>query len=244
MAVIDVNNSKVIEFTDKLESLHRSAFPSAVRNTLNDAAFAMKRKEILKSAKSNFQRVKSPTFFRKFTQVNKASGFDLKSMSSVVGFTNSTDPKIRRVVKGMEKQEFGGVINDGSRYLRASRGGRVNGKVKQSNYFGNQKFLKGSSRSRGNRLVANAYASAATGRAFSLNTNKGSFIVRSKSLSSSRRNGKATFKLDFLMMSRDRTPSEIKGTRFMKEAAVVTSGKIDKFYANNAEFQIKKHLKV
>lgn len=243
MGIINVNNDKVIEFTDKLEQLHRSAFPSAVRNTINDAAFDMKRREILRSAKSNFNRVKSPTFFRKFTQVNKASGFNVKTMESVVGFSNSNDPKIRRVISGMKKQEFGGRINDGSRYLKASRGGRINSKVKQQNYFSKQKLLKGSTKTRGKDLVAKAYQSASTGKSFSLNTRKGNFIVRTKKFSSNRRSRRTSFKLDFLMMDRSKSPSLIKGTRFIKEAGVSSSMKINSFYVKNAEFQIKKNFK-
>ncbi len=41
---LDVNTDSAIQLTAKLERLHRSSFPSAVRNTLNDAAFDMKKK--------------------------------------------------------------------------------------------------------------------------------------------------------------------------------------------------------
>lgn len=246
MKVIDLNNDEVIDFSAKLEKLHRSAFPSAVRNTLNQVGFDMKRTNIVKSAKQNFNRVKSPTFFRKFTVVDKAVGFDINRMSTTVGFVNSTDPKIRRVVSGLIRQEFGGRINDGSRYLKAARGGRTNGKVKQSNYFGNQKFLKGGLKRRSTRksnFVAMAYASASTGKSFSINTNKGSFVVRTKSLLSNRRSRKTSFKLDSLMMSRDKKPTSLTATRFMSEAAEMSSKKMNSIYSKQAEFQFKKHLK-
>ena len=50
--ILNVNTDAVVALTNKLEKLHRSAFPVAVRSTLNSAAFDMKKDTILKSAKT------------------------------------------------------------------------------------------------------------------------------------------------------------------------------------------------
>ena len=75
----NVNTDATIALTARLERLNKSAFPSSVRSTLNDAAFEMKKKNILVSAKKNME-VRNPSFFRKFTGVKRESGFDVKSM--------------------------------------------------------------------------------------------------------------------------------------------------------------------
>ena len=66
MAIFDVNNKEVIKFTAKLERLHRSSFPSAVRNTLNEAAFNMKKTGLIDSAKKSFQQLGAQLFSRNF----------------------------------------------------------------------------------------------------------------------------------------------------------------------------------
>ncbi|MBL4809315.1 MAG: hypothetical protein JKY43_04565, partial [Phycisphaerales bacterium] len=47
MAVeFNVNTDAVVSLTNKLEKLHKSAFPVAVRGTLNSAAFDVKQKSM------------------------------------------------------------------------------------------------------------------------------------------------------------------------------------------------------
>ena len=55
MAFINVNSDAVVKYSDKLERTTRSAFPVAVRQTLNDAAFADK-KRLPAIAKKNVHR--------------------------------------------------------------------------------------------------------------------------------------------------------------------------------------------
>ena len=43
MATLNVNSTAVIHLTARLERLNNRAFPSAVRATLSDAAFEMKK---------------------------------------------------------------------------------------------------------------------------------------------------------------------------------------------------------
>ena len=80
---LDVNTDAAIQLTAKLEKLHRSAFPSAVRNTLNETAFNAK-KLIPKNTDNNFT-IRQKNLFSRFSKVEKATGFDVKSMSSKVG---------------------------------------------------------------------------------------------------------------------------------------------------------------
>lgn len=243
---LDVNTNAAISLTAKLERLGKSGFPSAVRNTLNDSGFDMKRNTLLKSAKENFPGLKSPTFFKKYTGVNKAQGFNVRTMKAVVGFLNASDPTVRRAIEGMEKQEFGGIIDDGLRYLKFSRGNRIKGKVQAKNYYDKSKVISGKSKRKGtikSKFVARMYRAYKENKPFFMNTSKGNFLVTVKSLSSSRESGKLDIKLNFLMMDRRIKKSKIRRTNFNREAAELTVPKMDAFYKKNAEYQFKKYLK-
>lgn len=238
---LSVNTTASNHLTDRLKMLHRSGFPSAVRNTLNDAAFDMKKTTILKSAKENF-KVKQPTFFKKHTGAEKAKGFNLQSMKAVVGFLDASDKKVRAAISGMEKQEYGGTIDDGLRYLKYSRGGGISRKVQKKNYYDSSKVVTGRSRRGGTRkskFVARMFRALKEDKSFFMNTMKGNFLVSVKSASSTI-DGKLDFKLNFLMMDRRIKKSKIKKTQFNKEASIMTINKMDEFYKKNAEYQFRK----
>ncbi|AGH07778.1 hypothetical protein CEPG_00030 [Cellulophaga phage phiSM] len=59
MATFNINNKEVISLTAKLERLNKSALPSAVRNTLNRAAFETKKNIPLVAASVFTTRQKS-----------------------------------------------------------------------------------------------------------------------------------------------------------------------------------------
>lgn len=246
MLVLDVNTNETIEFTAKLEKLNRSAYPSAVRNTLNNAAFDMKKSGMLESAKKNFSTVRSPIFFKRFTAVNKADGFDVNSMRSVIGFVNSSDPSVKRTVDGLEKQEKGGTIDDGSRYLKASRGGNYGKRVQRRNYYDKNKVISGRSsqaRGRGTRkskFVSRMFRSKSENKPFFINSMRGNFLVKTTSIRSA--NGRIRANLKFLMMSRDKTPVKVRRTSFVSDAANEQAKKMPMYFKRNAEYQFKKYL--
>lgn len=244
--VLDVNTKASIQLTAKLEKLHRSAFPSAVRNTLNDAAFDMKKKTVLESAKKNFKSVKQPQLLKKSLLVVKANGFDVKSMSSKVGLIRlKTD--LEAYVSGLEKQEQGGVIDTGARYLKGARGGnKPNGRVRTENYYDKNNVISGRSRRKGTRkskFVARMYMSLKLGKPFFGNSMKGNMLFKTVTASTNRNSRQTKYKIVPLMMARNKVVSKIKRTNFMSEAAEKTGKKMETFYNKNAEFQFRKHLK-
>ena len=135
MPTFNVNNDAAISLKANLERLNKSAFPSAVRNTLNSATFDMKRKTVLQSARKNFNAVKEPKLLRNSLLVDKATGFDVNKMESTIGLVK-LNGNLEAYVSGLEKQEKGGVIDTGSRYLKGARGGnKANGRVRRENYY-------------------------------------------------------------------------------------------------------------
>ena len=244
---LDVNTDAAIQLTAKLEKLHKSAFPSAVRNTLNQCAFDMKSKEIPKSFKSNF-KTKTGTlpYVKKLIQVDKATGFNVNSMKSVVGFLNPSNTGDKRFVEGLYKQEKGGIIDDGLRYLKYARGGRVNGRVQTENYYDKSKVISGRSKRKGTRkskFVARAYASLKSGKPLFMNSMKGNFLVKVSTVSSEVSSKKLSFKFNFVAQSRKISKTVLKRTDFVKEASENQVKNIEAIYAKNAEYQFKKYLR-
>lgn len=247
----NVNTDAVIALTAKLERLNKSAFPSAVRSTLNDGAFEMKKKNILDSAKKNME-VRNPSFFRKFTGVKRASGFKVNSMYSEVGFKN-TDPnpiKGKKAIEGMEHNEVGGSDNTGAMYMAKSRTSNNRDRlVRKKARFEKSRIAKGtSSKMRSKKLanIQNMVASLQEKAPTFIETSKGKFLVQVTNISSrtvGKRKGKLDIKLEFLMRGRKKNVAHAKATHFNKEAAVVTSKQMDKFYVKNATFQFNKVLK-
>lgn len=239
----NVNTDATIALTARLERLNKSAFPSAVRSTLNDGAFEMKKKNILDSAKKNME-VRNPSFFRKFTGVKRAGGFDVKSMYAEVGFKN-TDPnpiKGKKAIEGMESNEVGGSDNTGAMYLpKARTSNNRNRLVRKKARFDKSKIAKGtSSKIKTKKLdfVGNAYVSFKEKAPTFIETSKGKFLVQVTKFSSDHK--KLNIKMDFLMRSRKQHAAKAKATHFVKEGALKTAKQIEGLYKKNAEYQFSK----
>jgi hypothetical protein len=108
---IDVNTDKLREYTKKLKSLGKSAFPVAVRQTLNDAAFNVKLQTMPKSADKAFVN-RQKNFFKANSKAIGAEGMNVQTMHSDVGFyENKLNIKSTNyAVKDLEQQEYGGSI--------------------------------------------------------------------------------------------------------------------------------------
>jgi len=83
--VFNINTDDIVQLTLKLEKLHRSAMPVAVRQSLNRAAFNMKKTEIGKSFDRNFI-VRRSAFIRAHSGYNPSSNtFDINKIVSEAG---------------------------------------------------------------------------------------------------------------------------------------------------------------
>lgn len=108
--ILDVNTDAVDWFSNTLKQLHKSAFPNAVRDTLSAAAKDVKTKTMPETSDDFIHR--TPTFFKANSKFIPATGFDIKTMKSEVGFFEN---KLRNqgtnfAVKDLEQQEAGGYI--------------------------------------------------------------------------------------------------------------------------------------
>lgn len=237
----NVNTSEVLHLTAKLERINRSAFPSAVRATLSDAAFEMKQKNILESAKKNMN-VKQPNFFKANTGVERARfNRNVEAMSATSGFVNKRGIKANKAVEyGMEANEIGAVDNTGMMYKKATRTGR--GLVRRNRYYDKGKITKSYLRSNiktkkttKGSYVQRAFSSLIDKAPVMVDTKVGRAMIMVKSIKNVK--GKLRIKSDLLMMDRTTKKAKAKATHFNKEAAQKTQKQMEVFYKKNAEYQ-------
>ena len=244
----NVNTDASIILTAKLERLNKIAFPAAVRSSLSDCAFYMKKEGIYLSAKKNLT-IRTKTVYKKFTGVEKARfNKNIEQMKATVGFIPKDGVKGSKVPQGMESSEFGGTDKEGLMYLSASRAYKNSKKlVKKSNRYDQTTRAQGHKKrirtNGGKSSVMAMMASWQEGKPVFIKAKSGvKYLVKVNSVFDMS-TGKRDFKVDFLMRSRDKKPSKSKATHFVKEAALSTQKLMEDFYAKNAQFQFDKVLK-
>ena len=240
-----VNTDATIILTAKLERLNKIAFPAAVRSTLSDGAFYMKKEGIYLSAKKNLT-VRTKTVYKKFTGVEKAKfNRNIEQMKATVGFIPKDGEKGGKVPQGMEASEFGGTDDKGLMYLPSTRAYKNREKlVRKDNRYSKGKIIRG--RVRTKKSVSNSmnmFSSYEEQRPTFIHSKKGRFLVQVTDIGYNVFTKKRDFKLEFLMRDRKYKNSKSKPTHFVKEAALITQKKMDEFYAKNAQFQFEKVLK-
>ena len=103
---LNVNNNDVIALTNKLEKLHKSAFPVAIRSTLNDVAIISKSEIVEKEFDQQFV-VRKKNFIKSHTWVNKSPNtFNVNQMVSEMGVLKGKSQAGDELIT----QEFGGTV--------------------------------------------------------------------------------------------------------------------------------------
>jgi hypothetical protein len=242
MARINIDNSKVVAFTNKLEKMRKSDLPVVINQTLNDAAFDVKTRSMPKSVKSTFTE-RNKSFFRSVSRVKKSSGFNINNQKSQVGFIGSGSKK--EAVKGLEDQERGGTIQDrGFIANDEARTGKSNSRqVSAKNRLGKVKFID-ARKSKGNtkkqKWMAAAFKSKETGVAVLGNhIGKGGARTVSRIRSIKRTKGGIKIKRTILYSYKEGRKIKVKATHFMRRASNESGLKIDNFFIKNAKKRIK-----
>ncbi len=239
MLQLNVDTDKVIKFTNQLEKLNKTAFPNAVRNTLNSAAFDVKKVTLQKSADRNFEK-RQPNFFKANSRVEVAKGMNIESMEAIVGMRDLTGNNY--AVKDLEQQERGGTI-DGKSFIPMdpSRTGKSSKKLvqKRNRISGIKNIVsasKGKAKSAGGRLIESAAKAGIGGHVLS---EKG-ILFRVDSL---KRNRKGMIKMTPLYSYKSGRSVKVQPTHFMQEAANESGAKLERFYMVNANREFKKVFK-
>lgn len=244
MKILDVNTKDTIRFTNRLEKMHRSDFPLAVRGTLNDLAFHHKSKELIIAAEEEFI-IRQKNFFKAHSGVDKADGWDVNKMASQSGIT----PRGSKAAKQLEKQETGGTIqNRPLIYVDPARGGNKANKVKRRNWVNKQGYVRGGAtkaRSRRSAMVAKAVMGRQTGKLIKLETRSSEHFFRVRSVRFVGRGSSRRAAMRMTAIASYEKGRSIRLRRkhpFMQKSGERTLQMADDFYIKNAKKRFEKAL--
>lgn len=246
---IDINTDNLVVFTNKLEKLHKSALPVAIRGTLNDAAFKFKKETMPQMAKAIFEE-RQPNFFKANSRVEPASGFNINTMVATAGFISSGlhNASTNYAVKDLEQQEIGGTIHGRSfKPLRAARIGgrgnvRANARISQILKAGNVIDVRDSKGANWAQRAIRASIHAGAG-GYVLATGGlygGGILYKVKRIA--RIGSNTFFTKEKLYSFKKSGVAKVHATGFMKKAALEVQKEMELFYILQATKQIKKAL--
>jgi len=133
--ILDFDTSEYRKLSKALTDLHRSAFPVAIRETLNNLAFDTKKNQILKTA-NNIFTVRDKNFLKKFSTVKKANGFNVNSFHADAGMVGKETENFHELEQG------GTVDGEAVPQLGARTSGSESKKVRTTFRFGKRKILR------------------------------------------------------------------------------------------------------
>lgn len=238
MVVLNVNTDELVGLTNKLEKLHKSAFPVAVRSALNSAAFDVKQRTMPATSMQTFEN-RQKNFFKATSRVDMAKGFDAMTMRSTVGFVSSGK---NQAVDDLEQQERGGQI--GGRSFVPIDSARTSGSharnVQKKNRISVMPNVVNAQRAKGvnakQRFVKSVMFAGKGGNV--LSEWKGKMILwRVNSLN---RDSNGRFKLSALYSYAKGRSVKVKATSFMKRASMKSATRMDDFFIVEANKQIKR----
>lgn len=227
---IDINSDELVKFTNKLEKLHKSGLPVAIRQTLNKTAFDTKKNTIPKIAKKKFAERKKG-FVKKFTKVIPAKGFDVDKMKAKVGVYTHNE----QAGDDLAIQEVGGKIG-GRSFIPMDTARTSNSNLKQVrkvNRIGslniNAKRVKKNQKS---RFIREA-VKAGVGNSIIY----GRTLFRVKSINNKR---KRKLKLDPIYSYKKARVVEIQKTHFIRKSAMIQGKNMNKNFHKEAIRQIER----
>jgi hypothetical protein len=232
------------DVTKKLEQIHRSALPIAIRTTLNKVAFDMKKNTLMQTSGSIFEK-RNPNFFKANSRVDMAKGFNVNNMASQVAMVNTgLKGSNNYAVQDLEQQEHGGSIKKKSFIpLAPARASSSNSRaVRPMNRLSSIQKLVDARKARGvnerQKFIKSAIFAGKGG--FVLSEFKGKKIVwRVNSLD--RMGESKSFKLTPLYTFEEGRTVKVKQTGFMKKAANLSAEHIQDYFFQEAEKQIMKY---
>jgi len=223
LAQFNINSDKLVWFTNELEKMHRSKLPNAVRNTLNNAAFDLKKKQVLLSAKSEFTE-RRKNFFKASSRVERAKGFNIRSMSSLVGFIPFSE-----AVENLQQQEYGGKVKKRSFVpMDPSRTSKSRAKlVARKNQLGRIRNIdKIQDKKKFRRVIASV--------------GKGGHVLYKDTLFTVKTINRKKVKLTPLYSYKQGREVSVKPTGFMRKASLMSANKMETFFLINARKQMMK----
>ncbi len=244
---LNIDSSAVVVFTNKLEKMHKSSLPVAIRGALNNAAFDVKQNTMPKEAKVFTERNK--TFFKSTSKVQPATGFNIRSMKSTVGFIPSGGAKEKGgATEDLKQQEDSGQI--AHRAFIPLKGARVGGdwnrgvSAKMRMAVIKSKIAdakKSNGKTNAGRFFSTAWHVGNGGFVLSNWRNKqgNRMLMRIDSL---KRNdsGNSEVKYENVYSVKGGRNVKVKGTHFMRKASTESADKLELYFVEQAKKQFVK----
>lgn len=242
--MIQIDAKDIIDLSKKLSNASRSTFPVAVRSTLNDMAFDVKKNQLIQTLKNKSGMIiRNESFFKKYSGFQKATGFEISSMYSQVGMIPSGNAT--RAVNRLETQDEGGnlINHDFVPDKNARQGNSRSGKVQKNKYLDKIKLIAKVNWGDKQQLIREvAYSNIRNGQS-SVNGNSilyGNIVY--KILSFKRIRSNDTIKLHFkkLYTYEKNRKINVKPHRFMEKSAIPEGKNMQQFFNSNIEKQLKR----
>lgn len=241
--ILNIDSNAAVRLTNKLEKLHRSALPVAVRGTLNKAAFKVKQETMPDAARRTFVERKA-NFFKANSKVKMATGFDLNTMRSTVGFIHTNLKYNNYAVEELEEQEYGGQIGHRSFVPtdEARKGGnatpvRPGSRLRDIKGIINSKRMSGYSQKQ--KFVRAALKAGRGGHVIGGIRNR--MLYRIERVS---RIGRRTVIEQRPLYSYDQGRAvSIRATGFMRQASLKSANRLNKYYQEEANRVFGKYMK-
>jgi hypothetical protein len=236
-----------------LKQVHKAALPNSVRFTLNDMAFDVKKLTLVQGLHETSMKIKSDSFFKRYSGVEKATGWDVNKMQSQVGMMPSLGVgKADKTINRLEQQDEGGSLRHDAIGLDNARIGKIStGRIKQVSRRKNLKFWGkpieyGDNQGLIRTVTASKIESGGKGKGNVIQYGKIIFEINGFfHHGASNSKGNVSHKgivLDLTKLYSEKSNRiiHVKPQHFMQNASNLTGKKIEEIFRINAERQLNK----
>lgn len=246
MALLNINTDAIVAYTNRLEKLHKSDLPIAIRNTLSKAALETKTRSLLKISSNKFTN-RNKTFFKAKSRFQRALGFDINKMKATVGMVDLRRSGNDHAVRNLEQQEHGGKIR-GKSFIptdKARVGGNPSKPVAPRNRISRIpirnviRTRKSRGKNKDQRFIRSVImAKRKFGTKAYILTDR--ILFRVNNLSFNKRSRKLRLKITPLYSFKRGRSANVTATNFMRESSLIQAKRLDIFYKNEAQKRIAK----
>jgi hypothetical protein len=245
--MITVDAKGILELASSLTEVHRAAFPNAVRFSLNDLAFDVKKNTLMPSIHNTDMTIRSESFFRKYSGVEKATGWDISAMQSQVGMMPSLGAGTAdKAVERLKEQEGGGTLKHSFVPLENVRSGQTRrGRVRRKNQMSNilifRKVDAGDKQGFIRAITATGIEKGGTGKGIAVLYGKVLYEV--VGFKRDRKLNKIYLHVNRLYAYEENRQVNLRPKKFVEHAALLSIPKFQEIFNVNAERQLAKFSK-
>ena len=242
--LLRINSDAIVKHAATLERLHRSAMPVAVRNTLNSAAFDVKKTTMPAQAGKQFIH-REKNFFKANSRVQMAQGFKLSAMKATVGFVSLGGTN--HAVDDLQQQEHGGTIG-GRTFIplaQARTGGSWRRKPRRNARISDIKNIvdakDGNGKNEKEQFIRSCIHAGVGGWVLGNRENTGGNRILYQVRSLVKKGNQTIAKVVPMFAVKTGRKVKPQATHFMHTASMQSGGKMEGYFKQHAEKQIQKY---